>query len=75
MIGHDEDEADGAASRCLIDGIAALPAAVIERRHEQLMEWAMTDGRLDRAFVERAVVLAEEESLEPVYALLLIRCV
>lgn len=79
----DMDEREAASrtgEHCLSEGIAALPAAgSIERRHEQVMEWAVAGGSaaggsLDRAYAERVVLLAEEEALEPVYALLLVRC-
>lgn len=72
----DEREPDDrTGERCLSEGVAALPAAgSMERRHEQVMEWAVAGGSLDRAYAERTVLLAEEEALEPVYALLLVRC-
>lgn len=59
---------------CLIESVAALTGAVAERRHEELMEWAEEELGLDRGYAEQVYALAEEEELEPIYALLLIRC-
>jgi hypothetical protein len=66
---------DAAAQRCFRDGVSALTGdAVSERRHEALMEWAEGELGLARAWAESVYALAEEVELEPVYALLLVRC-
>jgi hypothetical protein len=67
--------ADGAAPRCLRDGVARLTGdASKERRHEPLMEWAEHELGLERSWAEDIYALAEETELEPVYALLLVHC-
>jgi hypothetical protein len=71
MKGREGD--DGAAGRCLRESVAGLTGEALERRHEALMEWAEAEG-LDRAFAERAALVAEEEDLQPLYALLLVHC-
>jgi hypothetical protein len=64
-----------ARRRCLVDRIAALTGdAAVERRHEELMEWAESELDLNRGYAEQVYALAEEEELLPVHALLLVHC-
>jgi hypothetical protein len=44
-----------------------------ERRRQELLEQATSDGTLDRALAEQVYDLGLEESIEPAYALALIR--
>jgi hypothetical protein len=65
----------GDARKCLAAGVAGLTGdAAVERRHEALMAWAEGDLALDREYAEQIYALAEEQDLEPVYALLLVHC-
>jgi hypothetical protein len=60
---------------CLARRVASLTGdAALERRHEALMEWAVTELDLNREYAEQVYALAEEENLEPVHALLLVHC-
>lgn len=72
--GRKEEAAGEAAGECLRREVAALTGATVERRHEQLMEWAEAEAGLERARAEQIYALAEEEELEPVYAFRLVRC-
>jgi hypothetical protein len=72
---HSTTTGDAEAQRCFRDGVAALTGdAAKERRHEALMEWAEGELGLERSWAESVYALAEEVELEPVYALLLVRC-
>jgi hypothetical protein len=62
------------ARMCLQEAISRLTGGAAERRHEPLMEWAVLDLGLERDYAEQVYAVAEEEELEPVYALLLVRC-
>jgi hypothetical protein len=65
---------DRAASPAvLLEGLAGITGDGVERRHEALMDWAETDIGLPRDYAEQVYALAEEEGLEPLYALHLIR--
>lgn len=59
---------------CLADAVAGLTGASVERRHEELMEWAEVELGLERGYAEQVWALAEEEKLLPIYGFLLIRC-
>jgi hypothetical protein len=63
-----------AAGDCLEEAVRARSANGVERRHEALMESAVTELGLDRADAEQIYALAEEEQLEPIFAFQLIRC-
>jgi hypothetical protein len=59
---------------CLERAVRARGADGVERRHEALMEAAVTELGLERADAEQIYALAEEEQLEPIYAFQLVRC-
>ena len=61
-----------AARAQLVEGVGSLTGAPYERRHEALMEWAEEHG-IDRGYAEQIYALAEEEELEPMLALQLVR--
>ncbi|HSJ24382.1 MAG TPA: hypothetical protein VK929_06935 [Longimicrobiales bacterium] len=62
-------------ARCLTHRVASLTGdPAMERRHEELMEWAEAELGMDREYAEQMYALAEEEQLPPVYALLLVHC-
>lgn len=63
---------ESAAREQLVRGVASLTGAPYERRHEALMEWAEAHG-MERAYAEQIFALAEEEDLEPVLALHVVR--
>lgn len=69
MTGQDGTEAGAGA---LLRGLGGLNAADVERRHEVLIEWAERDLALTREYAEEIYALAEEEDLEPLYALHLV---
>lgn len=71
--GRMSGSAEAAARDRLIRDVASLTGAPHERRHEALMEWAEVDLGLEREYAEQVYALAEEEELEPVYALHLVR--
>ncbi len=48
--------------------------AVALRRHEELLEWAVDEIGLDRAFAERVYDVAREEGIEPAYVFELVNC-
>jgi len=62
------------AGRCLAERLAALTGEAVERRHEDLMEWAEAELGLDRGYAENIYALAEEEKLLPVHGLVLVHC-
>lgn len=59
---------------CLAESVAGLTGAAVERRHEELMEWAGAELDLDRSYAEQVYTIAEEAELIPIYGFLLIRC-
>jgi hypothetical protein len=62
-------------ARCLAQRIASLTGdASMERRHEALMEWSVSELNIQREYAEQVYALAEEENVEPVHALLLVHC-
>jgi hypothetical protein len=61
------------AGTCLSRRVASLEGPV-ERRHEEVMEWAEAELGLERAFAEQVHGIAEEEKLAPLYAFFLIDC-
>lgn len=63
-----------AASDCLERAVRERSADGVERRHEALMEAAVTELGLERAQAEQIYALAEEEQLEPIFAFQLVRC-
>jgi hypothetical protein len=67
-----EDVAAGVAGERLLSGLSGLSGDDVERRHEVLMEWAESEG-LERGYAEQVYALAEEENLEPLLALHLVR--
>jgi hypothetical protein len=72
---HDRMPDRTARADCLTRRIAALTGdAAMERRHEELMEWAESELGLSREYAEQVYALAEEERLLPVHALLLVHC-
>lgn len=62
-------EAERAAREQLARDVEAVTGAPHERRHDELMEWAEAGLGLDRGYAEQIYALAEEEDLEPIYAL------
>ncbi|MGH7481671.1 MAG: hypothetical protein ACRELV_05910 [Longimicrobiales bacterium] len=44
------------------------------RRHEELVDWAVSELEVDPAFAERVYDIAREERIEPAYAFELVRC-
>lgn len=66
------DQRDRAA-RFRAEVVDAAHASGVARRHEELIERATSDGRLSIEDAEHAYTLAEQESLEPGYALALVR--
>jgi hypothetical protein len=68
-----EDVAASAAGKRLLSGLSDLSGEDVERRHEVLMEWAESEIGLDRDYAEQVYALAEEEGLEPLLALHLVR--
>jgi hypothetical protein len=63
-----------AASDCLERAVHGLSEDGVERRHEVLMEAAVTELGLELAQAEQIYALAEEEKLEPIFAFQLVRC-
>src|SRR5690606_35679150 len=72
MAGRAVTAEETAAREQLVHGVASLTGAPYERRHEALMEWAEEHG-LERSYAEQIYALAEEEELEPMLALQLVR--
>jgi hypothetical protein len=70
--GRTTGSAEAAARERLMRDVGSLTGAPHERRHEELMEWAEADLGLEREYAEQIYALAEEEELEPVYALNLV---
>jgi hypothetical protein len=62
------------ASGCLERAMRELSEDGVERRHEVLMQEAVTELGLELAEAEQIYALAEEEKLEPVFAFQLVRC-
>jgi hypothetical protein len=63
-----------ARAQCLTQRFSALTGDVVERRHEELMEWADTELDISREYAEQVYALAEEERLLPVHALIFVHC-
>lgn len=59
---------------CLAQRVGGLTGASVERRHEELMEWAERELRIERSYAEQVYTIAEEEQLQPIYGFLLIQC-
>jgi hypothetical protein len=80
--GLDRRSGDGAAferrstalsGQALLERAHAIEAAGVQRRHEELLENAVTDG-IDAGFAEQIHDMAEEEGLAPAYALAMVAC-
>lgn len=63
---------DGTGGAKLLSALESLRGQEVERRHEVLMEWAEEDLGLSVEYAEQVYALAEEEGLEPLYALHLV---
>lgn len=61
------------AERFRAEAVEAAHAAGVARRHEEQIAHATEDGVLSIEDAEQAYALAEQESLEPAYALALVR--
>lgn len=69
------EQADSTEPRqCLTRRMAALTGDAVERRHEDLMDWAESELGLERGYAENIYALAEEEKLLPVHGLVLVHC-